>query len=196
MSTGGTGGGRGPGGGGRGPGGGGRGGPGGGRGRGGRGGRERRAEGPEQVVQIRRCSCVVKGGRRFSFSALVVVGDKNGRVGWGYGKATEVPVAVEKAVKNADRNMINVSLLGSTIPHQVMGRYGAAKVLLLPASPGTGIIAGETVRAVVDSLGVSDILTKSRGSNNPINLVKATFDGLKRLRTRELVAQLRGVEIS
>jgi len=203
VSTGGTGGGRGPGGGGRGPGGGGRGGPGGGRGgpgggrgRGGRGGRERRAEGPEQVVQIRRCSCVVKGGRRFSFSALVVVGDKNGRVGWGYGKATEVPVAVEKAVKNADRNMINVSLLGSTIPHQVMGRYGAAKVLLLPASPGTGIIAGETVRAVVDSLGVSDILTKSRGSNNPINLVKATFDGLKRLRTRELVAQLRGVEIS
>lgn len=201
MSTGGTGGGRGPGGGGRGPGGGGRGGPGGGgpgggRGRGGRGGRERRAEGPEQVVQIRRCSCVVKGGRRFSFSALVVVGDKNGRVGWGYGKATEVPVAVEKAVKNADRNMINVPLMGSTIPHQVVGRYGAAKVLLLPASPGTGIIAGETVRAVVDSLGVSDILTKSRGSNNPINLVKATFDGLKRLRTREMVAQLRGVEIS
>ena len=208
MSTGGTGGGRGPGGGGRGPGGGGRGGPGGGRGgpggggpgggrgRGGRGGRERRAEGPEQVVQIRRCSCVVKGGRRFSFSALVVVGDKNGRVGWGYGKATEVPVAVEKAVKNADRNMINVPLMGSTIPHQVVGRYGAAKVLLLPASPGTGIIAGETVRAVVDSLGVSDILTKSRGSNNPINLVKATFDGLKQLRTRELVAQLRGVEIS
>ena len=210
MSTGGTGGG--PGGGGRGGGpGGGRGGgpgggpgggrgrgggPGGGRGRGGRGGRDGRAEGPEQVVQIRRCSCVVKGGRRFSFSALVVVGDKNGRVGWGYGKATEVPVAVEKAVKNADRNMINVSLLGSTIPHQVMGRYGAAKVLLLPASPGTGIIAGETVRAVVDSLGVSDILTKSRGSNNPINLVKATFDGLKQLRTRELVAQLRGVEIS
>ena len=198
MSTGGTGGG--PGGGGRGGGpGGGRGrggGPGGGRGRGGRGGRDSRAEGPEQVVQIRRCSCVVKGGRRFSFSALVVVGDKNGRVGWGYGKATEVPVAVEKAVKNADRNMTDVPLEGRTIPHQVVGRYGAAKVLLLPASPGTGIIAGETVRAVVDSLGVSDILTKSRGSNNPINLVKATFDGLKRLRTRETVARLRGVELS
>jgi len=198
VSTGGTGGG--PGGGGRGGGpGGGRGrggGPGGGRGRGGRGGRDSRAEGPEQVVQIRRCSCVVKGGRRFSFSALVVVGDKNGRVGWGYGKATEVPVAVEKAVKNADRNMTDVPLEGRTIPHQVVGRYGAAKVLLLPASPGTGIIAGETVRAVVDSLGVSDILTKSRGSNNPINLVKATFDGLKRLRTRETVARLRGVELS
>ena len=198
MSTGGTGGG--PGGGGRGGGpGGGRGrggGPGGGRGRGGRGGRDSRAEGPEQVVQIRRCSCVVKGGRRFSFSALVVVGDKNGRVGWGYGKATEVPVAVEKAVKNADRNMTDVPLEGRTIPHQVVGRYGAAKVLLLPASPGTGIIAGETVRAVIDSLGVADILTKSRGSNNPINLVKATFDGLKRLRTRETVARLRGVELS
>ena len=183
----------------RGGGGGGRGrggGPGGGRGRGGRGGRERRAEGPEQVVQIRRCSCVVKGGRRFSFSALVVVGDKNGRVGWGYGKATEVPVAVEKAVKNSDRNMITVPLVGKTIPHQVVGRFGAAKVLLLPASPGTGIIAGETVRSVVDSLGVADILTKSRGSNNPINLVKATFDGLMRLRTRETVAELRGVEIS
>ncbi len=105
-------------------------------------------------------------------------------------------MAVEKAVKNADRNMITVPLAGKTIPHQVVGRYGAAKVLLLPASPGTGIIAGETVRSVVDSLGVADILTKSRGSNNPINLVKATFDGLKRLRTRETVAELRGVEIS
>ena len=105
-------------------------------------------------------------------------------------------MAVETAVKNADRNMTDVPLEGRTIPHQVVGRYGAAKVLLLPASPGTGIIAGETVRAVVDSLGVSDILTKSRGSNNPINLVKATFDGLKRLRTRETVARLRGVELS
>ena len=150
----------------------------------------------DRVVKIKRCAAVVKGGRRFSFSALVVVGDKNGRVGWGYGKATEVPVAVEKAVKNADRNMTDVPLEGRTIPHQVVGRYGAAKVLLLPASPGTGIIAGETVRAVVDSLGVADILTKSRGSNNPINLVKATFDGLKRLRTRETVSRLRGVELS
>ena len=105
-------------------------------------------------------------------------------------------MAVEKAVKNADRNMTDVPLEGRTIPHQVVGRYGAAKVLLLPASPGTGIIAGETVRAVVDSLGVADILTKSRGSNNPIILVKATFDGLKRLRTRETVSRLRGVELS
>ena len=127
---------------------------------------------------------------------MVVVGDKEGRVGWGYGKATEVPLAVEKAVKNTDRYMIDVPLSGTTIPHQVIGRYGAAKVLLLPASPGTGIIAGDAVRSVVDSLGLKDILTKSRGSNNPINLVKATFEGLKRLRTREVVEQLRGVEIS
>ena len=154
-----------------------------------------RTESPEQVVQIRRCACVVKGGRRFSFSALVVIGDKNGRVGWGYGKATEVPLAVEKAVKNADRNMIQVSIVDSTLPHQVIGRYGAARVLLLPASPGTGIIAGECVRAVVQSAGITDILTKSRGSNNPINLVKATFDGLGQLRTREDVARLRGVEV-
>ena len=147
------------------------------------------------MVQIRRCSCVVKGGRRFSFSALVVVGDKEGKVGWGYGKATEVPLAVEKAVKNADRHNIQVPLVGSTIPHQVIGRFGASKVLLLPASPGTGIIAGDAVRAVVESVGLSDILTKSRGSNNPINLVKATFEGLSRLRTRESVARLRGVEI-
>ncbi len=154
-----------------------------------------RAESPEKVVQIRRCSCVVKGGRRFSFSALVVVGNNKGRVGWGYGKAVEVPLAVEKAVKNTDRNMINVPLVGSTIPHQVIGRYGASRVLLLPASPGTGIIAGECVRSVVESVGVADILTKSRGSNNPINLVKATFDGLRQLRTIQDTARLRGVEI-
>ena len=154
-----------------------------------------RSESPEQVVQIRRCACVVKGGRRFSFSALVVIGDKNGRVGWGYGKATEVPLAVEKAVKNADRNTIQVSIVDATLPHQVMGRYGAARVLLLPASPGSGIIAGECVRAVVQSVGITDILTKSRGSNNPTNLVKATFDGLRQLRTREDVARLRGVEL-
>ena len=154
-----------------------------------------RSESPEQVVQIRRCACVVKGGRRFSFSALVVIGDKNGRVGWGYGKATEVPLAVEKAVKNADRNMIQVSIVDATLPHQVIGRYGAARVLLLPARPGSGIIAGECVRAVVQSVGITDILTKSRGSNNPTNVVKATFDGLRQLRTREDVARLRGVEL-
>ena len=150
---------------------------------------------PEKVVQIRRCACVVKGGRRFSFSALVVVGNDSGRVGYGYGKATEVPVAVEKAVKNADRYMIDVPVVNTTIPHEIEGRYGAARVLLMPALPGTGIIAGECVRSVVESAGITNILTKSRGSNNPINLVKATFDALRRLRTREDVARLRGVEI-
>ncbi len=154
-----------------------------------------RADSGEKVVSIRRCACVVKGGRRFSFNAMVVVGDGNGRVGWGYGKAVEVPLAVEKAVKAANRNMMSAPIVETTIPHQVTGRYGAAKVLLIPARPGTGIIAGECVRAVVESVGVTDILTKSFGSNNPINLVKATFNGLSQLRTREEVARLRGVEI-
>lgn len=150
---------------------------------------------PERVVQIRRCACVVKGGRRFSFAALVVVGDENGRVGYGYGKGTEVPIAVEKATKQANRRLDPVSLNGTTIPHRVEGRFGASRVLLMPASPGTGIIAGETVRAVVELAGVKDILTKSRGSSNPVNLVKATFDALTKLRTRDDVARLRGVEI-
>lgn len=150
---------------------------------------------PEKVVQVRRCACVVKGGRRFSFTALVVVGDSNGRVGWGYGKAVEVPSAVEKAVKVANRRQVKVPIVETTIPHQVIGRYRSSKVLLLPASPGTGIIAGEAVRAVVESAGITDILTKSFGSNNPINLVKAVFEGLSRLRTKEDVARLRGVEI-
>lgn len=154
------------------------------------------AQSPEKVVQIRRCACVVKGGRRFSFAAMVVVGDQNGRVGWGYGKAKEVPLAVEKATKAANRSLVPVSLRDTTIPHQIEGRFGASKVVLIPASPGTGIIAGETVRAVVESAGIRDILTKSRGSSNPVNLVKATFDALSRLRTREDVARLRGVEIS
>jgi small subunit ribosomal protein S5 len=126
---------------------------------------------------------------------MVVVGDKNGRVGWGYGKAVEVPLAVEKAVKAANRNMVDVSIVETTIPHQVIGRFRSSKVLLLPARPGTGIIAGECVRAVMESAGYTDILTKSFGSNNPINLVKATFDGLSRLRTREMVSRLRGVEV-
>lgn len=154
-----------------------------------------RKENPETVVSIRRCSCVVKGGRRFSFSAIVVVGDRNGRVGWGYGKAIEVPLAVEKAVKSANRNMIDIPVVDSTVPHQIIGRFGASKVLLLPARPGTGIIAGDAVRAVVEAAGITNILTKSRGSNNKMNLVKATLNGLKELRTRDSVARLRGVEV-
>ena len=146
-------------------------------------------------MQIRRCSCVVKGGRRFSFAAVLVLGDEKGSVGFGYAKAKEVPIAVEKAKKQAERNQTKVKLDGTTVPHQVMGRYGASRVLLLPASPGTGIIAGATVRAVVESAGIKDILTKSRGSSNPMNLVKATFDALSKLRSREEVAMLRGVEV-
>ncbi len=154
-----------------------------------------RNESPEKVIQIRRCACVVKGGRRFSFSAMVVVGGSDGRVGWGYGKAVEVPLAVEKAVKNASRNMMQVLTVETTIPHQVVGRFRASRVLLMPARPGTGVIAGECVGSVVQSAGITDILTKSFGSNNPINLVKATFDGLSRLRTPDIVSRLRGVEI-
>lgn len=150
---------------------------------------------PEQVVQIRRCSCVVKGGRRFSFTALVVVGDNEGSVGWGYGKGNEVPSAVDKAVKAANRSMKKFPALTTTVPHEVIGTYGASKVILIPALPGTGIIAGGCVRAVVESAGVTDILTKSFGSNNPANLVKATFNALSKLRTKEEVQRLRGVEI-
>ena len=154
-----------------------------------------RTDSPEKVVQIRRCACVVKGGRRFSFTALVVVGDGQGRVGYGYGKAVEVPMAVEKAVKQANRSLVSVPIVNSTVPHQVWGQYGTAKVLLIPARPGTGVIAGEAVRSVLESAGISNILTKCFGSTNPLNLVKATFDALANLRTREDVARLRGVEL-
>lgn len=150
----------------------------------------------DKVVKIKRCAAVVKGGRRFSFAAMVVVGNGKGRVGWGYGKANEVPPSVEKAVKDGSRSMIDVAIdEGGTIPHQVKGRFGAAQVVLVPAAPGTGVIAGSSVRAVCEAAGIHNILTKSFGSNNPVNLVKATIDGLEKLRTRNEVERLRGVEL-
>jgi small subunit ribosomal protein S5 len=149
----------------------------------------------ERVVKIKRCAAVVKGGRRFSFAAMVVVGNGNGRVGVGYGKANEVPPSVEKANKQATREMFEVPLVNGTIPHQVKGRFSAARVVLLPAGPGTGIIAGDAVRAVCESAGITNILTKSFGSNNPITLVKATRDALLQLRTQQDVERLRGVSL-
>ena len=164
-----------------------------------RGGRDQRERGPQEfeetVVKIYRCSKVLKGGRRFSFAALVVVGDKKGRVGLGYGKANEVPPSVEKGVSSAKKNIHTVQIVNGTLPHEVMGRFGAARVFMKPASAGTGIIAGASVKAVVEAAGVKNILTKSYGSTNPKNLVKAAFNGLLSLRTREEVAKLRGVTI-
>lgn len=150
----------------------------------------------DKVVKIKRCAAVVKGGRRFSFAACVVVGDNKGRVGWGYAKANEVPPSVEKATKQATRSMVQVSIVNGTIPHTVTGFFGAAQVLLKPASPGTGIIAGAAVRAVLEAAGVRDILTKSFGTNNPVTLVKATIDALQQLRTAQDVERLRGVALS
>jgi len=150
----------------------------------------------EKVVKIRRCAAVVKGGRRFSFAALVVIGDGRGRVGWGYGKANEVPPAVEKANKDGARSMVPICLKGSTIPHTVQGHFGAARVVLVPASPGTGVIAGAAVRAVCEACGIRDILTKSYGSHNGINLVKATIAALQSLRSQSEVERLRGVSLS
>ncbi len=149
----------------------------------------------ETVVKINRSAKVVKGGRRFSFSALVVVGDRKGHVGVGYGKANEVPQSVEKGVKEARKSLVTIPMKGSTIPHRVLGRFGAARVVMLPAPPGTGVIAGATVRAVVTAAGVGDILTKSLGSPNPVNLVKAAMDALGKLRTKAQVESLRGVTI-
>jgi small subunit ribosomal protein S5 len=147
----------------------------------------------EEVVRINRCAKVMKGGRRFSFSALVVVGDRDGNVGVGFGKANDVPTSVEKGVKEARRSMLPVARDGTTIPHEVKGRFGAARVLILPAPPGTGVIAGASVRAVLMGAGIQDVLTKSIGSSNPMNLVKATHSALRSLRTKEQVAELRGV---
>jgi small subunit ribosomal protein S5 len=146
----------------------------------------------ERVVQIRRCACVVKGGRRFSFTALVVVGDLAGSVSYGYGKGTEVPMAVEKAVKDASKRLITVARHGDTVPHCVNGKFGSSRVMLMPANPGTGVIAGASVRAVAEVLGVRDLLTKCRGSSNPLNVIKATFNALVAIRSRKDVILLRG----
>ncbi len=152
----------------------------------------------DRVVKIRRCAAVVKGGRRFSFNALVVVGDNKGRVAAGYGKANEVPPAVEKATKDAQETMKRsrrVSMRGDTIPHRIVGKFGGSRVILVPAGPGTGVKAGPGVRDVLEVCGIRNILTKVHGSSNPINLVKATIAGLMLLRTRDEVAHLRGVTL-
>ena len=150
----------------------------------------------DRTVQIKRCAAVVKGGRRFSFAAMVVVGDGRGRVGWGYGKANEVPPSVEKAQKQASRTMINVTLNEGTIPHKVQARYGSALVMLMPAPPGTGVIAGAAVRAVCEAAGISNILTKSYGTSNQVTVVKAAIKALSQLRTQQDIERLRGVSLT
>jgi small subunit ribosomal protein S5 len=164
-------------------------------------GRGRDADtGPESniddvLVKLYRCACVVKGGRRFSFGALVVVGDRDGKVGYGYGKANEVPPAVEKGVKQARRRMFSVPLRGTTVPHRIIGRFGASRIVLIPASEGTGVIAGSAARAVLELAGIKDVLTKVYGSTSPKNLVKATINGLQSLRSRADIERLRGVKL-
>jgi small subunit ribosomal protein S5 len=150
----------------------------------------------DTMVKLYRCACVVKGGRRFSFGALSVVGARNGKVGYGYGKANEVPQAIEKAIKAGKRNVIDVPRRGTTIPHRVVGRFGASKIILMPAREGSGVIAGSAARAVLELAGIKDVLTKSVGSTSPKNLVKATLDGLAKLRTRGDVESLRKVSLA
>jgi small subunit ribosomal protein S5 len=158
--------------------------------------REETRELKERVVEINRVAKVVKGGRRFSFTALVVIGDEVDRVGLGYGKAREVPLAISKAVDDAKKNLFTIPQHGTTITHEIIGKFGAARVMLRPASEGTGVIAGGGVRAVLELGGVRDILAKSLGTTNPVNMLKATVDGLKRLRRPEEVAAARGLTVS
>ena len=149
----------------------------------------------ERVIEIRRVAKVVKGGRNFRFAALVVVGDSNGHVGIGSGKAMEVPDAIRKAVEDAKKNLITVPRAGTTIPHEVVGHFGAGKILIMPAQEGTGVLAGGPVRAVLELAGVSDVRAKSTGSNNPRNMVNATMAGLKDIKTAESIARLRGKKV-
>ncbi len=158
--------------------------------------RERESELTESVVHINRVAKVVKGGKNFSFSAVVVAGDGSGKVGYGTGKAREVPPAIQKASEQAKREMVKIPLIGGTVPHLVWGRWGATRVLLRPASPGTGVIAGSGVRAVMESAGVQDVLTKIVGSRNPFNVVRATFDAIANLMTKDQVRRLRDVELA
>ena len=157
--------------------------------------KEKEKEQIEKVVRINRCAKVVKGGRRFSFSALVVIGDGKGHVGYGFGKANEVAASIKKAIEAAKKSLVSVPVKGMTIPHEVIGAYGSARVLLKPAAPGTGVIAGGGVRAVLEAAGIKDVLTKCLRSSNALNVVKATFDGLENLTLREIVQEERGVEI-
>lgn len=149
----------------------------------------------ETVVKVNRSAKVMKGGRRFSFSALVVVGNHDGVIGVGFGKANEVPPAVEKAVADAKKRLVRIPLVGTTVPHAIAGQYRSSRVKLIPAAPGTGVIAGKSPRALIEAAGIKDILTKAYGSTNAVNLVKATLDGLMRLRTRDQVSALRGVTV-
>jgi len=149
----------------------------------------------DYVVKVRRTAKVIKGGRRFSFSALVIVGNRRGEIGMGFGKANEVPQAVQKAVQRAGKHLMRIPVADNTIPHCVVGRCGASRILLMPARPGTGIIACASVRAVVEAVGIKDILSKAHGSTNAVNLTKATLEGLKQLRSKQEVMALRGVEL-